>query len=76
MPYVYFKYSAQQEQYFKGIEEGLGKRFRVGTVISRGTRKSFTEMSTSPNSRFSDVKIVAEGEQSNFRYTLPGGVNR
>ena len=76
MPYVYFKYSAQQERYFRGIEEGMGKRFRVGTVITKGTRKSFTEMSPSPSSRFSDSKIVAEGEQSDFRYTMPGGVNR
>lgn len=73
MPYVYFKYSSEQERFFKEVEANRGKTFRVGVVFSKGTKKSFTEMSTSSTSRFADMKIVAQGEQSSFKYTLPGG---
>lgn len=74
MAYMYFKYSSQQEEFFKQVEASRGKRFRVGVVFTKGTKKSFTEMSSNPTSRFSDFKIVAQGEQSDFKYTLPGGV--
>lgn len=73
MPYVYFKYSAQQEEFFKRVEESMGRRYKVGVVFTKGTKKSFTEMSPTPTSRYSDTKIVAQGEQSDFKYTIPGG---
>lgn len=73
MPYVYFKYSAQQEEFFKRVEESMGRRYKVGVVFTKGTKKSFTEMSSTPTSRYSDTKIVAQGEQSDFKYTIPGG---
>ena len=73
MAYMYFKYSSQQEEFFKQVEASRGKRYRVGVVFTKGTKKSFTEMSTTPTSRFSDMKIVAQGEQTDFKYTQGGG---
>ena len=35
--------------------------------------KPFTELSSKPTSRYSDVKIVAEGDPTTMRYTLPEG---
>ena len=69
----YFIYSAEQLKFRRQIEEKMGKKFYVGQVIVNGARKPFTELSASPKSRFSDAKIVAEGEASTFRYTLPEG---
>lgn len=71
MAYVYFLYSSQQETFFKNVEASMGRTYKVGTVISKGTRKSFTEISNTPTNKYSDSRIVAKGEQSKFRYTLP-----
>ena len=56
------------------VEKNMGRTYRVGTVYTKGTRKSFTEMSSSPTSIYSDVKVVAEGEETSMKYTLPQGV--
>ena len=51
----------------------MGKKFRVGHVIVNGVRKPFTEISSTPSSRYTDSKLVAQGEIATMRYTLPEG---
>lgn len=74
MAYKYFLYSSQQADFLQLVEKNMGHTFKVGTVYAKGTRKSFTELSSSPKSQYSDAKIVAEGEESSFKFTLPRGV--
>ena len=46
--------------------------FIPGTVVVNGVRKQFTQLSSSPTMpRFIDTKIVAEGEESSFKYDKP-----
>lgn len=73
MAIKYFLYSSEQLQFRKQVEERLGRKFIVGHVIVNGTRKPFTELSPTPESRFSDSKIVAQGDPTLMRYTLPEG---
>ena len=74
MAYKYFLYSSRQLEFRSNVERSMGRTFRVGTVFTKGTRKSFTELSDTPNSIYPDAKIVAEGEETSFRFTLPQGV--
>lgn len=74
MAYKYFLYSSQQLAFQTGIEKSMGKTYRVGTVFTKGTKKSFTELSSNPTNRFSDTRIVAQGEETDFRYEMPRGV--
>lgn len=74
MAYKYFIYSAEQLKFRKEVESKMGKKFMVGHVIVNGVRKPFTEISTSPNSRYADAVIVTSGEESLIKYTPPGGM--
>lgn len=74
MAYKYFHYSNQQLEFRKKIEAKMGLTFKLGVVFTKGKRRSFTELSSSPNSIYSDDKIVAEGEESSFNFTLPRGL--
>lgn len=69
----YFYYSSEQLKFRKQMEEKMGKKFVVGQVIVNGVRKPFTEMSSATSSRYPDAKLVAEGDPSVLRYTLPMG---
>lgn len=69
----YFLYSSEQLKFRKAVEEKMGKKFRVGHVIVNGAKKPFTELSSSPISRFADAKIVASGDDTTMKYTLPEG---
>ena len=69
----YFIYSSEQLNLRKQVESKMGKKFRVGHVIVNGARKPFTELSSTPNSRYSDAIIVAKGDPTLMRYTLPEG---
>lgn len=69
----YFIYSSEQLKLRKSVEAKMGKTFKCGTVIVNGTRKLFTELSTKPISRFSDAIIVAQGDPTLMKYTLPEG---
>lgn len=74
MAVKYFLYSETQLKMRKEVEAKMGKKFVVGHVIVNGVRKPYTELSSSPeSSRYSDAKLVAEGEISLMRYTLPQG---
>ena len=69
----YFYYSSEQLKFLKAMEEKMGKKFSVGHVIVDGIRKPFTELTSNPKSRFADAKLVAEGDPTLMRYTLPEG---
>lgn len=69
----YFLFSREQMEFMKNMEAVQGKRFRTGTVIVNGIRKQFTELSSSGVSRYSDAKIVAQGDISRIKYTPPRG---
>ena len=69
----YFIYSYEQLQMRKQVELKMGKKFMVGHVIVDGVRKPFTELSSTPNSRYADAKIVAQGDPTVMIYTEPGG---
>lgn len=69
----YFIYSTEQFKFRQNMELKMGKRFRVGEVVVNGVRKPFTELSSSPKSRYSDAKIVAEGNPLTMKYKLPEG---
>lgn len=71
MAYKYFHYSAEQLKFLTKIEAKMGRNFKPGVVFNKGKRCSFTELSSSKKSIYSDDKIVAEGEISTFTYTLP-----
>ena len=73
MAYKYFLYSSEQLKFRKSMEQKMGKKFRVGHVIVNGVRKPFTEISSTPSSRYTDSKLVAQGEIATMRYTLPEG---
>lgn len=74
MSYKYFLYSSQQMEFRTKMEAKMGKIFKPGIVFNKGKRCPFTELSSSPTNRYSDTKIVAEGEESSFKYTIPQGV--
>lgn len=74
MAYKYFLYSSQQAEFMANVERGMGRTFRIGVVYTKGARKNFTELSSTSKSMYSDARIVAEGEESSFKYTLPQGV--
>lgn len=70
----YFMYSSKQLKFRKEIEAKTGKIFKVGHVITKnGTRKPFTEISDTTNSRFDDAIVVAKGDPNTMVYTEPGG---
>ena len=73
MAYKYFLYSSQQLEFQKKIESNMGKAYQPGVVFTRGTKKSFTEMNETGKSTYSDAKVVAEGEESTMKYTIPRG---
>lgn len=70
----YWLYSSSQMEFQKRMEENMGKRYKVGTVIYQGKRRNYTELSTSPtSSQYSDAKIVAQGDMRTIKYTTPRG---
>ncbi len=67
----YFLYSSEQLQLRKEIELKIGKKFKAGMVIVNGVRKPFTELSSKPISRFADAKVVASGDITLMKYSMP-----
>lgn len=77
MAIKYFIYSAEQLKLRKEIELKMGRKFMVGHVIVNGVRKPFTELSSNPpsaSSRYADAVLVASGDPSTMKYSMPGGV--
>ncbi|MCK9198087.1 MAG: hypothetical protein M0P49_00620 [Bacilli bacterium] len=68
----YFMYSREQLRVKKAIEAKIGRTFIPGTVIVNGSKKQYTEMSTSPNAtRFYDSVVVMNGDIRGIVYTDP-----
>ena len=67
--YKYFIYSKEQHKTRTAVEKTIGKTFTPGTVMVRGERKKYTEVNTTGKSKFSDAKIIAEGEDSRMTFT-------
>jgi hypothetical protein len=70
--YKYFLYSDEQISEKNKILSRSTKEFVPGTVVVNGRRVKFTQLSSDNKlPRFIDTRIVAEGEISNFVYTMP-----
>ena len=67
--YKYFIYSSSQLKERTDIEKKIGRKFIPGTVVVGSTKQQFTELSDTGNSRYSDAKIVAEGDIDKMNYT-------
>lgn len=68
---VYFIFSSEQMQFQKNMAEKMGKTYTVGRVIVGGVRKNFTTMSRTNTTGYSDEEIVASGEVTKMKYTMP-----
>ena len=74
MAVKYFLYSSEELNFRKEVEAKMGRRFVAGHVIIYGTKKPFTSLSsTSTSARYPDSKVVASGEISMMKYTMPEG---
>lgn len=70
MAYKYFLYSASQLNKRKELESRMGKTFIPGTVLYKGKKLIYTEISSVANpSHIPDSKIVAQGEVPGIKYT-------
>jgi hypothetical protein len=67
--YKYFIFSASQLKDRSEIEKSIGKTFKPGEVAVGPKKKKYTEMNSTGTSRYSDAKIVAEGDISKMKYT-------
>ena len=77
MAYKYFLYSQQQVNDRNSIFDKMNKVFKPGTVIVNGFKKEFSVISdTRDLPRYSDARLIAEGELSTFKYTSPGSVQK
>ena len=69
---VYFLFSKEQINEQNTVQNKLGKKFVPGTVNANGSRKKFTQLSTTRElSRFPDAVIVASGVLKDFVYEDP-----
>ncbi len=75
MAYKYFMYSSTQLAWMKAMGAKRGLSYKPGTVFTKGKKYTFTELSsTGVSNRYSDSKVVAEGEATSMSYTEPTGV--
>lgn len=70
--YKYFLYSQQEVNDKNELYDRMNRVLILGTVIYNGKKKEFSSMSDKPElPRYSDVRIVAEGEIEKMTYTMP-----
>lgn len=70
--YRYFIYSNEQYKLRLKIERQLGNEFKPGIVYVSGQQKHFTEMIEDFGTcRYTDATIVAEGDITKMKYTMP-----
>lgn len=70
--YKYFLFSASYNADRDNAEKKFGKEFVLGTVVVNGSKKEFSLISDSPNNdRYSDIRIIAEGNIEEMKYTKP-----
>lgn len=70
--YKYFLYSQEAINDQNSRLDKRNKAVKLGTVISGGRRLEFSHLSDKPElPRYSDTRIITEGELSDFTYTMP-----
>lgn len=70
--YKYFLFSALYNSDRDEAEKRFGRQFNLGTVMVNGSKKEFSLISDDPsNDRYSDIRIVAEGNIEDMKYTKP-----
>lgn len=74
MAYKYFLFSKDQMDFRKKMDSKIGKTYRPGYVIVNGRRKNITEINSTGKSTYTDVQIIAEGEENNFDYQKPSAI--
>ena len=68
----YFLFSASYMEKRKEIEAKMGIEFVVGTVVVNGIRKEFTNLqNTDKLFGYNDVRVIASGDISKMKYTVP-----
>lgn len=75
--YKYFLYSRQQVNDQNARLDKMNKVVKLGVVISGGRRLEFSALSDKPElPRYSDVRVVAQGDQDDFVYTMPTSIQK
>ena len=75
--YKYFLYSRQQVNDQNERLDKMNKVIKLGVVISGGRRLEFSALSDKPElPRYSDVRIVAQGNLDTFVYTMPTSIQK
>ena len=72
----YFICSATQHNLRETIDASIGKVFIPGEVLVNGQWKKYTQLSTSPNSTYSDAIIITKGYLDKIRYKDPSRIWR
>ena len=55
----------------------MNKVVKLGVVISGGRRLEFSALSDKPElPRYSDVRVVAQGDPDDFVYTMPTSIQK
>ena len=77
MAYKYFLYSQQQVDDRNRMLDRMNRVFKLGTVITGGKKKEFSALSDKPSlPRYSDVRVIAEGDTDKLSYTMPSSVQK
>ena len=74
MAYKFFLFSKDQMDFRKKMDSKMGKTYKPGYVIVGGKRKTITEINSSGKSSYTDVIVIAEGEESKFDYQKPSAI--
>lgn len=75
--YKYFLYSRQQVNDQNTRLDKLNRIVKLGVVISGGRRLEFSALSDKPSiGKYSDVRIIAEGNPDDFVYTMPTSIQK
>lgn len=73
MAYKYFLYSQAQVNDRNEMLDKINRSMLLGTVIVGGRKKEFSSLSDKPElPRYTDIRIVAEGDTDKLIYTMPG----
>lgn len=74
MAYKYFLFSKDQMDFRKRMDAKVGKTYRPGYVIVGGRRKNITEINSTGRSNYTDVQLIAEGDENSFDYQKPSAI--
>lgn len=71
MSETYFLYSKEQLEKRKSGLKKIGKTIKPGTVMVQGKWRTYSEISNSASSQYSDMIVVAKGDLSDMSYNDP-----